>query len=85
MRSALAPGLRWHEAGNPEIMGRDAVLQRMSGAVKRIDGNIAVHDVLAIAAIQPTASTTRRSEGPQPTGMVSEAGGGVTPAARRCH
>jgi hypothetical protein len=32
VRSALAPGLRWHEAGNPEIMGRDAVLQQMSGA-----------------------------------------------------
>src|SRR6266540_2833003 len=43
----LAAGLRWHEAGNPEVMGRDAVLDQMSGAVKRIDGNIAVHDVLA--------------------------------------
>jgi ketosteroid isomerase-like protein len=47
VRSALAPGLRWHEAGNPEVMGCEAVLQQMSGAVKRIDGNIAVHDVLA--------------------------------------
>jgi ketosteroid isomerase-like protein len=47
VKGALAPGLRWHEAGNPEVMGREAVLQQMSGAVKRIDGNIAVHDVLA--------------------------------------
>jgi ketosteroid isomerase-like protein len=47
VKGALAPGLRWHEAGNPEVMGREAVLQHMSGAVKRIDGNIAVHDVLA--------------------------------------
>jgi ketosteroid isomerase-like protein len=47
VRSALAPGLRWHEAGNPEVMGCEAVLQQMRGAVKRIDGNIAVHDVLA--------------------------------------
>ena len=28
-------------------MGREAVLQQMSGAIRRIDGNIAVHDVLA--------------------------------------
>ncbi len=47
VKAALAPGLRWHEAGNPEVMGREAVLQQMSGAIKRIDGNIAVHDVLA--------------------------------------
>jgi hypothetical protein len=47
VKGALAPGLRWHEAGNPEVMGREAVLQQMSGAIKRIDGNIAVHDVLA--------------------------------------
>jgi ketosteroid isomerase-like protein len=47
VKDALAPGLRWHEAGNPEVMGREAVLQQMSGDVKRIDGNIAVHDVLA--------------------------------------
>jgi len=47
VKDALAPGLRWHEAGNPEVMGRDAVLQQMSGAIRRIDGNIAVHDVLA--------------------------------------
>jgi ketosteroid isomerase-like protein len=47
VKGALAPSLRWHEAGNPEVMGREAVLQRMSGAVKRIDGKIAVHDVLA--------------------------------------
>ena len=46
VKDALAPGLRWHEAGNPEVMGREAVLQQMSGAIKRIDGNIAVHDVL---------------------------------------
>jgi uncharacterized protein len=47
VKDALAPDLRWHEAGNPEVMGREAVLQQMSGNVKRIDGNIAVHDVLA--------------------------------------
>ena len=47
VKGALAPGLRWHEAGKPEVMGREAVLQEMSGAIKRIDGNIAVHDVLA--------------------------------------
>lgn len=47
VKGALAPGLRWHEAGNPEVMGREAVLQQMSGAIRRIDGNIAVHDVLA--------------------------------------
>lgn len=47
VKSAFAPNLRWHEAGNPEVIGREAVLQQMSGAVKRIDGNIAVHDVLA--------------------------------------
>lgn len=47
VKGALAPGLRWHEAGNPQVMGREAVLQQVSGAIKRIDGNIAVHDVLA--------------------------------------
>jgi ketosteroid isomerase-like protein len=47
VKGALAPGLRWHEAGNPEVMGREAVLKQMSGAIRRIDGNIAVHDVLA--------------------------------------
>ena len=47
VKGALAPGLRWHEAGHPEVMGREAVLQQMSGAIKRIDGNIAVHDVSA--------------------------------------
>jgi ketosteroid isomerase-like protein len=47
VKGALAPGLRWHEAGSLEVMGRDAVLQQMSGAIKRIDGSIAVHDVLA--------------------------------------
>ena len=47
VEGALAPDLRWHEAGNHEVMGREAVLQHMSGDVKRIDGNIAVHDVLA--------------------------------------
>ena len=47
VKGALAPGLRWHEAGNAEVMGREAVLQQMSGAVKRIDGYVAVHDVLA--------------------------------------
>ena len=47
VKGGLAPGLRWHEAGNPEVMGRDAVLQQMSGDIKRIDGNIAVHDVIA--------------------------------------
>src|SRR5438876_12379236 len=41
VKGALAPGLRWHEAGNPEVMGREAVLQQMSGAIRRIDGNIA--------------------------------------------
>jgi SnoaL-like domain len=38
VKAALAPGLRWHEAGNAEVMGREAVLQQMSRAVKRIDG-----------------------------------------------
>ena len=47
VKGALGLGLRWHEAGNPEVMGREAVLQQMSGAIRRIDGNIAVHDVLA--------------------------------------
>jgi ketosteroid isomerase-like protein len=47
VKAALAPGLRWHEAGNAEVMGREAVLQQMSRAVKRIDGYVAVHDVLA--------------------------------------
>jgi hypothetical protein len=30
-----APGVRWHEAGNPEVMGREAVLQQMSIAIRR--------------------------------------------------
>jgi ketosteroid isomerase-like protein len=47
VRGALAPDLRWHEAGSPDVMGREAVLRRMTGAVTRIDGNVAVHDVLA--------------------------------------
>jgi len=47
VKDALAPGLRWHEAGNTEVMGREAVLKQTSGAIRRIDGNIAVHDVLA--------------------------------------
>jgi len=47
VQGALAAGLRWHEAGNPEVLGRQAVLQQMSGAIRRIDGSIAVHDVLA--------------------------------------
>ena len=47
VKGGLAPGLRWHEAGNPEIMGREAVLHQMSSAVQRIDGDVAVHDVLA--------------------------------------
>jgi hypothetical protein len=47
MKGLLAASLRWHEAGNPEVMGRAAVLDQMSGAVKRIDGDVAVHDVLA--------------------------------------
>ena len=47
VKGALAPGLRWHEAGSPEVLGREAVIQQMTGAITRIDGNIAVHDVLA--------------------------------------
>jgi hypothetical protein len=47
VKAALAPGLRWHEAGNAGVMGWEAVLQQMSRAVKRIDGYVAVHDVLA--------------------------------------
>ena len=47
VKDSLAPGLRWHEAGNPDVMGREAVLQQMTSDVKRIDGSIAVHDVLA--------------------------------------
>jgi ketosteroid isomerase-like protein len=47
VKGALAADVRWHEAGNPEVIGREAVLQQMTSAVKRIDGNIAVHDVLA--------------------------------------
>jgi SnoaL-like domain len=65
VKGALAPGLRWHEAGNPEVMGRDAVLQQMSGDIKRIDGNIALHDVLAnddhvVALINVALRKTRR-------------------------
>ena len=26
VKGALAPGVRWHEAGNPEVLGREAVL-----------------------------------------------------------
>jgi len=47
VKDSLAPDLRWHEAGNPDVMGREAVLQQMTSDVKRIDGSIAVHDVLA--------------------------------------
>jgi ketosteroid isomerase-like protein len=47
VQDALAPSVRWHEAGRPEAMGREAVLQQLSGAVKRIDGIVAVHAVLA--------------------------------------
>jgi ketosteroid isomerase-like protein len=47
VQRALAPGLRWHEAGSADVMGRDAVVQQMSGAITRLDGDIAVHDVLA--------------------------------------
>ena len=30
VKNALAPGVRWHEAGNPEVLGREAVLQQMT-------------------------------------------------------
>ncbi|MGH9248776.1 MAG: nuclear transport factor 2 family protein [Acidimicrobiales bacterium] len=47
LRSAVASDVRWHEAGNPEVIeGRDAVMQRMSAAAQ-LDNKIDLHDVLA--------------------------------------
>lgn len=48
VKGALAPELRWHEAGNPDVIeGRDAVLQRMGGAGQQVEAKVDVHDVLA--------------------------------------
>jgi ketosteroid isomerase-like protein len=47
LTAALAPDVRWHEAGNPDvIVGRDAVVARMSG-MDNLDANIELHDVVA--------------------------------------
>jgi ketosteroid isomerase-like protein len=44
---ALAPDVRWHEAGNPEvIVGREALRDRFAG-LENLDGNIDVQAVLA--------------------------------------
>lgn len=48
VKGALAPDLRWHEAGNPEIIeGRDAVLDRMAGGNQQVEVSLDLHDVLA--------------------------------------
>ncbi|MGH3507364.1 MAG: nuclear transport factor 2 family protein [Nocardioidaceae bacterium] len=41
------PAVRWHEAGNPDvIVGRDAVRDRLT-AMSAIHGDLDIHDVLA--------------------------------------
>ena len=48
IRGGLAVDVQWHEAGDPTVLdGRDAVLQRMTGAAVHVQGRIDVHDVLA--------------------------------------
>jgi ketosteroid isomerase-like protein len=43
----MAPDIRWHEAGNPEVIeGREAVRERFAG-VGAIGGDVDLHDVLA--------------------------------------
>ena len=43
----IDPDVRWHEAGNPEvIIGREAVRDRLVG-LSTMDGDIDIHDVLA--------------------------------------
>jgi ketosteroid isomerase-like protein len=47
VKGVLAPDVRWHEAGNPQVIeGREAVLQRLSGTVQQLDGSVDLHDVL---------------------------------------
>ena len=47
LRDALAEDVRWHEAGNPDMLeGRDAVMERMSGAAD-VQGKLDVRTVLA--------------------------------------
>jgi ketosteroid isomerase-like protein len=47
MAGSLAPDVRWHEAGNPEVVeGREAVLQRMSD-IPQLEVKIDLHDVVA--------------------------------------
>jgi ketosteroid isomerase-like protein len=45
IRGGLAVDVQWHEAGDPTVLdGRDAGLQRMTGAAVHVEGRI---DVLA--------------------------------------
>jgi ketosteroid isomerase-like protein len=44
---ALSPDLRWYEAGSPEVLGRDAVVQRLGAVSQDLTGRVDLHDVLA--------------------------------------
>ncbi|MEO6715144.1 MAG: nuclear transport factor 2 family protein [Mycobacteriales bacterium] len=47
LKDALAPDVRWHEAGNPTVIeGRDAVLARMPGGGP-LEVKVESHEVLA--------------------------------------
>jgi SnoaL-like polyketide cyclase. len=47
MTKMIAPDVRWHEAGNPQVIeGRSSVMQRMS-MVGEVEGAVDLHDVLA--------------------------------------
>ncbi len=48
VKGVLAPDLRWHEAGNPDVIkGRDVVLERMGGTGRHVEVSVDLHDVLA--------------------------------------
>jgi ketosteroid isomerase-like protein len=48
MEAAVAPDVRWHEAGNPDvIVGRDAVRELFMQATGTLENDVDVHDVLA--------------------------------------
>ena len=48
MEAAVAPDVRWHEAGNPDvIVGRDAVRELFMQATGTLENYVDVHDVLA--------------------------------------
>ena len=47
MTKMIAPDVRWHEAGNPQVIeGRSGVMQRMS-RIGDVEGAVDLHDVLA--------------------------------------